>query len=1423
MKKFFIFLLVITALALFGVLCWALTEYYQWTPWLGLALFLGVAGLVLGFKFLRRLYASTRERLARATKPVSEVTGKEEGIKREGDLRARWRSAMDTLSKSSLRKKGNPVYVLPWYMVMGASNSGKTSALLRAQLSSPIKEVTHAAITEKTGTWDWWYFDNAVVIDTAGRYSVAKADEQVADEWRELMRLLAKSRSREPLNGVIVTVPADQLLYGERDAIADEARQIRGRIDQLMRLFDARIPIYVVITKCDLLYGMDVWSKNLPEKALQQAMGHVEEPSTRPPSEFLDRAFAGVVERLRDLRLLLVQSSDVVAAGLLLPNEFERLRPGLESFFGGAFGDSPYLEAPFLRGLFFTSARQQGGVSSFVLKDSGLPEQTSVLSGTFQGLFLHDVLDNIIPRDRRLAAPLGGLRRWKDATRNLGVASWLTMCAAAAIFLTLSFTNTLNTLSELKSHQPESGAFSGKFAPDLTTLAEYHQMVKWLETREVNWVSSFAPFHGHVTTLEQQLKNGFAERFQKYALNGLDQQTARRVRTIAQSDPDNVRTHYIQFVVRRLNLLKGRAANESAKSLYAMPSPSRTTRTLAIIQGDPEITDLTPEAANSFGAMYVSYLLWQKNLSVLKLETTTLNNWLNQFALQSDNLSWLTDWANEQPALSPVRLQEFWPGTRELDKAPSIQPAYTARGRAAIEQFLKEVQASAQANVSMSEKTDAFTRWYLMKRLDAWRDFAINFDVGKNTLDGEKEWRTLLSRMPSDINPYANLLTRLVSEFEDVRDDKVAPEWLTLARQASSARMLSEKSGFMASAGRVASVIGASGQQIVRDTVQAGPLQGGKAVIDKQLHAANAYTAYRAALAKAAKEEISGLAQAYKVASDFFAYGVDAEVKESLLHGANAALADLQTKVGKGGAGGDIVWSLLYGPLDFVIEYASYQAACHVQNEWQSKVLMPSQNIKVNTDVNDYLYGPKGILWGFADTTAKPFLRRTASQFDIAETLGHRVPISGLFPVLLNDGLGKRASQSLAQENAMLEQKQMQILAQRRQLAERQKQQETTGRQQEIEKKKLAVQNRLKAVSQALDERKKEVEALRGQVQTVVISGVPTNVNTEARAKPYSTVLTVQCAPGQKTLTNLNFPVAETINWSETTCGDTSVQIKIEDFTLGRRYPGPKGFLRFLDEFHDGKRAFAPADFPSERARLEQLGVDSIRVRYEFTGVEALRKNLAEAEAAGKRVQVLINERQALNTQLEGLDQQLFEDKQAALKDQTKDTLRQQDELDAQVRDVREKQEQINQPVAASTAPVPAKIAACWELQQVPMRATPESTLPKVAERVVPRVVVTPRTVATPVAAPVANTAPARPQREGPYFVQVGVFGPTNGVPVQERLKQMGLGLDVADIGGNNGRLLRIRVGPYATLEEAEQMVKRINETFSLSSAIVRM
>ena len=1419
LKKLLTVMLVLVGLALIGLVCWGLTLYYQWTPWLGLALFLGVVGIALAIKYFRRIYTSTRGRLTRAMKPMPQAAEADKALSRKVDIKGQWTRAVDTLSKSSLRKRGNPLYILPWYLVMGNRGSGKTSALTRAHLSSPIKEVNSIASSgAKTTTWDWWFFDNSVMIDTAGRYAVSAPEENVSGEWQELLRLLAKSRRKEPLNGLIIAVPADQILYGSREALMEDGRQIRGRIDQLMRLFEARIPIYVMVTKCDLLYGMDVWSKSLPEKALQQAMGYVGEAGPATPTEFLDRAFQGVVERLRELRLHLLQGEDSVVAGMLLPNEFDRLRPGLDSFFSGAFGDSPYMETPFLRGLFFSSARQQGGVTSFVLKDSGLPEQTTQLSGTNNGFFLHDLLGTVIPRDRYLVTPLGRMRRWRDATRNLGVASWIVLAAAAAIFLTLSFTRTLNTLSELKTHQPESTTFTGKFAPDLGTLSEYHQMVKWLETRESSWISSFAPFHEHVDSLERQLKTAFAGRFQKYALSSLDQQTARRIRPLAQNDLENVRTHYIQFIVRRLNLLNSRAANANAETLYAMPPPTRSGRTLAIIQGDIDASDISLEAANSFSAMYVSYLLWQKQSAALKLESNTLTRWLNQFALHSNNLSWLADWANEQTSLSPVTLQEFWPGTRALDQAPTIQPAYTARGRAAIERFLKEVQASTQSNVEMPNKIEEFSRWYLTQRLDAWREFTANFELGKSTLDGEKEWKALLPKVASDINPYVNLLTRLASEFDDVRDDKLAPDWLKLARRVSTARLLSEKSGVLGSAERIANVIESSGQQIVRSTVEAGPLKGGKAVIDKQLQAANAYTAYRAALAKAVKEEASGRAQAFKVAADFHAFGVDPETKESLLHGANAALSELFGKIEQESSDNQIIMSILSGPLDLAIEYADYQAACHIQKEWEAKVLMPAQSAGASIDINDLLYGPKGILWSFAESITKPFLRRNASRYEMVETLGHSVPLSSLLPVLLNDGLSKRANQLAAQENAQLEQKQVQIQAQMKQLTERQKQQEGQRKQQEIEKNKSGVQTRLKEATQAIEDRKKELDALRAQVFTVVINAVPTSVNNDARVRPHSTVLTVQCASGLSTLTNFNFPVSETVRWSELNCGDTTVAIKIENLTLTHKYPGAKGFSRFLDDFYDGKRVFTPADFPVEKLRLEQLSVDNIRVLYEFVGVEAVRKNLIDIARITKRLQALQNERQALLTQSEKLEQQLFEERQSTLMEQARDIGKQQDVLEEQAGDVRDKQDQTGRFVTGP-APVPAKIAACWEPVKIVVRTPPEPKPPKLAEKTAPKTVplaekTAPKTVPAPVGLPPLG---------GLYFVQVGVFGPTHAVSVREKLIQLGIVHDQTIVDGKGGTLIRMRVGPYATREEAEPMVRRINETFAVSSIIVRM
>ncbi len=73
----------------------------------------------------------------------------------------------------------NASYELPWFMVVGSPGDGKTTALLNTglQRSRWRSKWSRPAYPDSTG-WrstphcDWWFnFNEAVLIDTAGRYA----------------------------------------------------------------------------------------------------------------------------------------------------------------------------------------------------------------------------------------------------------------------------------------------------------------------------------------------------------------------------------------------------------------------------------------------------------------------------------------------------------------------------------------------------------------------------------------------------------------------------------------------------------------------------------------------------------------------------------------------------------------------------------------------------------------------------------------------------------------------------------------------------------------------------------------------------------------------------------------------------------------------------------------------------------------------------------------------------------------------------------------------------------------------------------------------------------------------------------------------------------------------------------------------------
>ncbi|MGD9367852.1 MAG: type VI secretion protein IcmF/TssM N-terminal domain-containing protein, partial [Desulfobacteraceae bacterium] len=229
--KIFKGLLVIGVLLLAVLLVFGLVLLIGWPWWVGFFVLLGLIGLLLGGLVLRKILKRRREQMfvhqivEQDEAAYKHLAPKEQDAAKE--LQGRWKEAIEALRKSHLRKYGNPLYVLPWYMVIGESGSGKTTAIESARLTSPFAEVTRTSGISGTRNCDWWFFEQAIIIDTAGRYAIPVDEGRDKDEWQKFLNLLAKFRKKEPLNGLVITVAADRLAQNTPEALHADGISIR--------------------------------------------------------------------------------------------------------------------------------------------------------------------------------------------------------------------------------------------------------------------------------------------------------------------------------------------------------------------------------------------------------------------------------------------------------------------------------------------------------------------------------------------------------------------------------------------------------------------------------------------------------------------------------------------------------------------------------------------------------------------------------------------------------------------------------------------------------------------------------------------------------------------------------------------------------------------------------------------------------------------------------------------------------------------------------------------------------------------------------------------------------------------------------------------------------------------------------------------
>ena len=436
-------------------------------------------GCVVLLVILRRLFIAWRARRtqavlsdglafahARQPEPAAPPSAGEAEV---ATLRERFDEALAVLREARVTAAGkNPgwrdwaslssrqyLYQLPWYMFIGAPGSGKTTALIHSGLHFPLADKFGTdAIRGVGGTrnCDWWFTDEAVLIDTAGRYTTQESDSDTdRAAWQGFLGLLKKTRPRQPINGVLLTVSVPDLLSATPSAAAEMAAALRARVRELSDQFGTRFPIYVLVTKTDLLAGFTEYFADMSKEDRAQVFGFTlpyENEKSEPAvgrkgfaeriAAELDALEARLVARIPE-RLNAETGVPQRAAIISFPQQFAALKPLLAEFLPMTFVQSRHDDSQLVRGVYFTSGTQEGTPVDRVLGtlarafgiERNMPPPR-IASG--RGFFIERLLNEVVFAEQGLA---GSNLKWSRRRHLLRLSAYAAIAAVMAVTLTL--------------------------------------------------------------------------------------------------------------------------------------------------------------------------------------------------------------------------------------------------------------------------------------------------------------------------------------------------------------------------------------------------------------------------------------------------------------------------------------------------------------------------------------------------------------------------------------------------------------------------------------------------------------------------------------------------------------------------------------------------------------------------------------------------------------------------------------------------------------------------------------------------------------------------------------------------------------------------------------------------------------------------
>ena len=459
---------------------------------------------------------------------IQEDTGPTASDEEAKVITERFKDAMTLLKTARFEgKQGRrSVYQLPWYIIIGPPGAGKTTALVNSGLHFPLKEklgIQQIGGIGGTRNCDWWFTDEAVIIDTAGRYTTQDSDSvQDKSAWNNFLSLLRKHRTRRPINGVILAVSVQDLLSSSEAERQQHAELIRNRIQELVEQFKVKFPIYFLFTKTDLIAGFNEFYEDLTTSEREQVWGmtfpYSENQNASQTADFFLPEFDALVRRLNDRVIWRAhRERDTARRSKILgfPGQVENLRGVLDSFIKSVFTSSRFEKQSILRGVYFTSGTQEGRPIDRILanlsSNYGINYNVaSIAPGSGKSYFINYLLKSVIFPESELATLNVGYEKRVKWVRRSAFAAMALVFAGAVGAWTTSVLSSQSLMADVQTSLDEHDTLVAanpepKEFEEVVAILQPLQNIRVLyEENSHPWLSSMGLYDAGVVTKTDQ-------------------------------------------------------------------------------------------------------------------------------------------------------------------------------------------------------------------------------------------------------------------------------------------------------------------------------------------------------------------------------------------------------------------------------------------------------------------------------------------------------------------------------------------------------------------------------------------------------------------------------------------------------------------------------------------------------------------------------------------------------------------------------------------------------------------------------------------------------------------------------------------------------------------------------------------------------